>query len=73
VKLTPLPAGVFWKAGMSLPYASRGVEYATRASFVSAALQGAAEPTLAIATRTVTSAPSAAPRVMTFLMRLLPG
>src|SRR4051812_25401686 len=30
--VTPAPAGVFWKAGMSSLNASRGVEYATRVS-----------------------------------------
>ena len=48
VKSTSLPAAVFWNAGMSFPYASRGVEYATRFSFVSAEPSGAADPMPAV-------------------------
>src|SRR5439155_2953418 len=33
-KPTPFPAPVFWKAEMILPYASFGVEYATRSTDV---------------------------------------
>ena len=40
-KLTPCPAGVFWNAEISWPYASFGVEYATSASFVSRAAPAA--------------------------------
>src|SRR3954471_18221111 len=32
LKLVPFPAPVFWKAEMILPYASFGVEYATRST-----------------------------------------
>ena len=33
--LTPAPAAVCWNAGINLAYASWGVEYATRARWVS--------------------------------------
>ena len=71
-KLTPSPAWVFWNSGMSLPYASRGVEYATRLSFVSELRSGAAAPIPAVAASAVTRSARAPTRAVRGRRMLLP-
>src|SRR6476646_5301029 len=66
VKLTPLPAPVFWNEVINLPSASRGVEYATRLSFVS---DGRAEAVVATARADTATSVSTAARAR--LMRNL--
>ena len=52
-----VPGRGLLERGMSFPYASRGVEYATMLSFVSALRSGAAEPMPAVAASAAASTP----------------
>ena len=69
VNVTPVPAGVFWKAGMSSAYASLGVEYATKDTLPPAAAPASAAPPQPASARAAVRRPTRRPVVAVQVVR----